>query len=224
MFFSNLLPLEVSIMEAFIKIKVREITSIFFKENENGLVPKTEVPYLVRYFLQYPSQTQVVDEILPEIEKIEADIDKSTDLVLIEAFEKHLVTILKMNMYPSYEKELLMECFRFLDSDKKGFIDLHTFYTFVKSYGVSFSKEQINEMEKFLLENETDCLEPLKIDKETLSKKKHSQFTTRKFYYESYVRKVVMDNKKHYDSLMTDFKVFMDVYKQEKEQQKLEKV
>jgi Ca2+-binding EF-hand superfamily protein len=207
-------------MEAFIKVKVREIAGIFFKENENGFIPKTEVPYLVRYFLQYPSQTQVVDEILPEVEKLETDVDRSGDLVQIEAFEKHLIQTLKQNLYPSYEKEVLMECFRLLDSEKKGFIDLHTFYTFIKSYGVSFSKEQILEMEKFLIENETDFLEPAKIDKETLTKKKHTQYTTRKFYYESYVRKVVMDNKKHFDSLIADFKMFMDIYKQEKENQK----
>jgi Ca2+-binding EF-hand superfamily protein len=224
MFFNNLLPNEIPIMEAFVKIKVREITGIFFKENENGLIPKTEVPYLIRYFLQYPSQTQVVDEIIPEIEKIETDVDKTGDLVQIEAFEKHLINILKNNSYPSYEKELLMECFRLLDSDQKGFIDLHTFYTFVKSYGVSFSKDQILEMEKFLLENETDFLEPLKFDKELYVKKKHSQFTTRKFFYESYVRKVVWDNKKHFDALIADYKIFMDIYKQEKEQQKQEKV
>jgi Ca2+-binding EF-hand superfamily protein len=220
MFFSNLLPLETPIMEAFIKVKVREIAGIFFKENENGFIPKTEVPYLVRYFLQYPSQTQVVDEIIPEVEKLETDIDRSGEVVQIEAFEKQLILILKNNMYPSYEKELLMECFRLLDANKVGYIDLHTFYTFIKSYGVTFSKDQIQEMEKFLLENETDFLEPAKIDKDTLTKKKHTQFTTRKFYYESYVRKVVMDNKKHYDHLMADFKMFMDIYKQEKENQK----
>jgi Ca2+-binding EF-hand superfamily protein len=211
MFFSNLLPLETPIMEAFIKVKVREIAGIFFKENENGFIPKTEIPYLVRYFLQYPSQTQVVDEIIPEVEKLETDVDRTAEVVQIEAFEKYLILILKNNTYPSYEKELLMECFRLLDANKVGYIDLHTYYTFIKSYGVTFSKDQIVEMEKFLLENETDFLEPAKIDKDTLTKKKHTQFTTRKFYYESYVRKVVVDNKKHYDNLISDFKMFTEV-------------
>lgn len=39
MFFSNLLPLEVPIMEGFMKSKVREIASIFFKDLE-GNIPK----------------------------------------------------------------------------------------------------------------------------------------------------------------------------------------
>lgn len=50
------------------------------------------MPYLVRYFLQYPSQTQVVDEILPEIEKLDLDDKKGKEFVQIEAFEKHLLT------------------------------------------------------------------------------------------------------------------------------------
>lgn len=218
MFFANLLPLEIPIMENFIKTKVEETIGILFKENDSGLIPKTEVPYLVRYFLQFPSQTQVVDEIIPEIEKLEGDLDKSKDLVDLQAFEKHLIHILKNNLYPSYEKELLMEAFRVLDSEKNGYIDLHTFYTFVKSFGVSFSKDQIAEMEKFLLENETDFLEPLKIKE--FVKQKHNQYTTRKFYYESYIRKVVLDNKKHFDSILADFRVFMEAYKKAQNENK----
>lgn len=101
MFFWNLLPQEIPVMENYIKTKVREITGIFFKEHE-GYIPRkykfyfnknsSEVPYLVRYFLQYPSQTQVVDEILPEIEKLDLDDKKGKEFVQIEAFEKHLLT------------------------------------------------------------------------------------------------------------------------------------
>ncbi len=221
MFFESLLPQEIVIMEAFIKSKVREISGIFYKESENGLIPKIEVPYLVRFFLQFPSQTQVVDEIIPEIEKLEADVDKSADMVQIEAFEKLLINMIKTNLYPNYEKEVLTECFKFLDTEKKGFLDLHTYYTFIKSYGVSFSKKQIEEMEDFLKENETDFFEPLKIDKDSGQKKKHNQYTTRNFYYESYIRKVVLDNKKHYDEMREEFRIFMEAFKETLKQNKI---
>ena len=69
----------------------------------------SEAPYLIRYFLQFPSQSQVVDEILPAIEKLESTTDKSKDLIEIEAFEKHLIAILKTNQYASYDKETLVE-------------------------------------------------------------------------------------------------------------------
>lgn len=215
MFFDSLMSHEYPIMEAFIKSKVREIGNYFLiKEFQNGLIPKIEVPYFVRYFLQFPSENQVVDEIIPEIEKLEADVDKSSDMVQIEAFEKHLIHIIKIKLYPSYEKEILMECFKTLDSEKKGYIDLHVYYTFLKSFGGSFTKKQFEEMEQFLVENESDFLEALKIDKEKGTKKKHNQYTTRNFYYEAYIRKIVLDNKKHFDELMEEYKIFFDVYKE----------
>jgi Ca2+-binding EF-hand superfamily protein len=221
MFFEGLMPQEVVFMEAFIKSKVREIAVAFYKESENGLIKKAEVPYLVRYFLQFPSDNQVVEEIIPEIEKIEADVDKSSDMVQIEAFEKQLLIILKTNLYPISEKEVLLECFKLIDIEKKGFIDLHTYYTFLKSYGVSFNKKQIKDLEDFLKENESDFFDPLKIDKETSQKKKHNQYTTRNFYYESYVRKVVMDNKSHFDELKEEFRIFIDAFKETLKQNKI---
>jgi Ca2+-binding EF-hand superfamily protein len=211
MFFANLLPLEIPIMENFIKAKIKEMSQIFSKDSEH--IPKTEVPYFIRYFLQFPSQLQVVDEIIPEIEKLETDTEKNKNLLQISAIEKHIITILKAYTYPDNDKEILIEAFRVLDSEKLGYIDLHTFYSFMKSFGVVFTGEQIQEMEKFLIENESDFLSPMKINPDTLNKLKHNQYTTRKFYYESYARKVIADNKKHFEGLMNEYRIFKEVLK-----------
>ena len=96
MFFQNLLPNDIPVMETFIKYKVRQIVSIIYKEY-NGYIPRIEAPYLIRYFLQFPSQSQVVDEILPSIEKLESTTDKSKELLEVDAFEKHLIELLKTN-------------------------------------------------------------------------------------------------------------------------------
>ena len=124
MFFNKLLPYEIPVMETFIQYKVRQIVSIIFKEF-NGYIPRTEVPYLIRYFLKFPSQSQVVDEILVEIEKLESSTDKSKELLEVDAFEKYLISILKTNKYAGYDKETLIEAFRILDNEKNGYLDLH---------------------------------------------------------------------------------------------------
>ena len=128
MFFNKLLPYEIPVMETFIKYKVHQIVSIIFKEY-NGYIPRVEAPYLIRYFLQFPSQSQVVDEILVDIAKLESSNDKSKELLEVEAFEKYLITILKTNKYAGYDKETLIEAFRILDNEKNGYLDLHTYYT-----------------------------------------------------------------------------------------------
>ena len=213
MFFNKLLPYEIPVMETFISYKVRQIVSIIFKEF-NGYIPRVEAPYLIRYFLQFPSNSQVVDEILVEISKLESSNDKSKELLEVEAFEKYLITILKTNKYSGYDKETLIEAFRILDNEKNGYLDLHTYYTFLKRYGITFTKEQIEEMESFLLKNDNELLESLGVQNDEV--KKHKPTSTRKFYYESYVRKVLGDNQKHFEELMKEYKAFYDEYQETK--------
>ncbi len=213
MFFNKLLPYEIPVMETFIKYKVRQIVSIIFKEY-NGYIPRVEAPYLIRYFLQFPSQSQVVDEILVEIGKKESSNDKSKELLEVEAFEEYLISILKTNKYSGYDKETLIEAFRILDNEKNGYLDLHTYYTYLKRYGITFTKEQIEEMESFLLKNDNELLEPLGVQNDEVIK--HKPTTTRKFYYESYVRKVLGDNQKHFEELMKEYKAFFDEYQETK--------
>ena len=213
MFFNKLLPYEIPIMETFIKFKVRQIVSIIFKEF-NGYIPRVEAPYLIRYFLQFPSQSQVVDEILVEIAKLESSTDKSKELLEVDAFEKYLISILKTNKYAGYDKETLIEAFRILDKENNGYLDLHTYYTYLKRYGINFTKEQIGEMETFLLNNDNEILEPLGVQNDEVIK--HKSTTTRKFFYESYVRKVLGDNQKHFEELMKEYKAFYDEYQETK--------
>ena len=213
MFFNKLLPYEIPVMETFIRYKVRQIVSIIFKEY-NGYIPRVEAPYLIRYFLQFPSQSQVVDEILVEISKLESSNDKSKQLLEVEAVEKHLIAVLKTNKYSGYDKETLIEAFRILDSEKNGYLDLHTYYTFLKRYGITFTKEQIDEMESFLLKNDNELLESLGVQNDEVVK--HKTTSTRKFYYESYVRKVLGDNEKHFEELMKEYKAFYDEYQETK--------
>ena len=52
MFFDELLPYEILIMETFLKYKVRQIVSIIYKEY-NRYIPRVETPYLIRYFYNF---------------------------------------------------------------------------------------------------------------------------------------------------------------------------
>ena len=213
MFFNKLLPYEIPIMETFIKYKVRQIVIKIYKDPP-GYIQRIEAPYIVRYFLQFPSQRQVVEEILVEMGKLESSNDKSKELLELDAFEKHLITILKTNKYPGYDKETLIEAFRKLDNENNGYLDLDTYYTFLKRYGISFSKTQFQDLEEFLLKNENELLESLGVKNDEPIK--HKSTKTRKFYYESYVRKVLGDNEKHFEELMKEYKAFYDIYQETK--------
>ena len=69
-------------------------------------------------------------------------------------------------------------------------------------------------MESFLLKNDNELLESLGVQNDEV--KKHKPTSTRKFYYESYVRKVLGDNQKHFEELMKEYKAFYDEYQETK--------
>jgi hypothetical protein len=117
--------------------------------------------------------------------------------------------VLKDNKYPIMSKEYLLESYRLFDTDNNGWLDLHTLFSLMKTYGVTFTKEQIAEMENFLVENEIELLMPRKINEEE-ERVPHSKFKSRVFYYERYIAKVYSENKKQFETLMSEYKTFYD--------------
>ena len=65
-----------------------------------------------------------------------------------------------------------------------------------------------------MLKNDNELLESLGVQNDEV--KKHKPTSTRKFYYESYVRKVLGDNQKHFEELMKEYKAFYDEYQETK--------
>ena len=57
-------------LEEYLKFKIQEAFSLFF-DKKKGFIEKKEVPYVMRYLGQFPSEAQVRDAILPEIEEDE---------------------------------------------------------------------------------------------------------------------------------------------------------
>ena len=203
-------------MDEFIKTKVRLLCNVLaFKDKENeGYVSKPEIPYILRSFLQFPSQQNIVDEVIPAIEKLETVSIKNMQNCQIEAIEKYMIDVLKKDTYSSYDKDYLYKAFKALDTNNEGFIDLHTMFYLFKNFGIKFTKQNIKDMEEFCIENENDLLEPLNIQIEDNSDslKRHDQYTTRKFYYENYIRKIDMENKSRFNEIMSEFLAFQSTF------------
>jgi len=67
-------------------------------------------------------------------------------------------------------------------------------------------------MNDFIEQNEVSFLEMSKVDPQADQdgKQTKSQYKSRKFYYEKYILKVINDNKKHFDSLMSEYREFAE--------------
>lgn len=210
-FYQNLNSKEAVVMDSFIKSKVKDLCNLLVskeKDFQDGYIPKPEIPYIVRSFLQFPSQQNIVDDIIPAIEKLETNDQKIPQNCQIEAIEKYMVTLLRQNTYSSYDKDLLLKAFQTLDSTKLGFLDLHTMFYLLKNFGIKFNKQNIKDMEEFCLEYENDLLDPMPFEENQEIPKKHDQYTTRKFFYENYIRKIDQDNRKRFNNLMNEYVLF----------------
>jgi hypothetical protein len=150
-----------------------------------------------------------VDDIIPEIEKLETDDTKEKELVQVTACLTVIIKILKENKYPVSTREVLLESFRALDVEGKGYLDLHTLFSLLKAYGTPLTKSQLKDMESFLVDNDIELLQPLKINEDE-DRVRHTQYKTRKFYYEAYLMKINNENKKHFKSLKKEFKLYLE--------------
>lgn len=216
-FYKGLNFFESLTMDVFIKLKVKEIcSSLSSKENQKDsdkYLSKPEIPYVVRCFLQFPSQQDIVNDVIPAIEKLETNHQKLPQNCEIEAIEKYMVDLLKKNTYASYDKDLVLKAYKVLDSNNEGYLDLRTILSLFKNFGLNkFSKQNLKEMEDFCIEYENDLLDPLPIEENQDTAKKHDQYTNRKFYYENYYRKLEEDNNKRFKSLMDEFLNFKENY------------
>lgn len=208
--YQNLNIKETEAMTEFLKIEIKNLINLLRTTEEEGFISKLEIPYLLRSLLQFPSQQQIVDEIIPSIEKTEVSDSKNKETCEVEMVIKQVLLILKQNSYPSYDKDYLLKAFKVLDSESKGFIDLHELFYLLTHFGNGFLKENIKEFERFSIENENDLLDDLPIVDDI--QKKHDQYTTRKFYYENYIRKIDNDFNVKFKSLMSRFFVFLNEY------------
>lgn len=65
---NNLSMTEKARREEYLKTKISEGFSLFYDKKKN-FIEKKEVPYVMRYLGQFPSEAQVRDAILPEVQR-----------------------------------------------------------------------------------------------------------------------------------------------------------
>lgn len=71
--------------EEYLKTKINEAFSLFYDKKKN-FIEKKEVPYVMRYLGQFPSEAQVRDAILPEIEE-----DEPLESIKYSKFEPYML-------------------------------------------------------------------------------------------------------------------------------------
>jgi calmodulin len=167
----------------YLKSLIREAFSYLEKDGK-GYVIREEISSIMRYFGQFPSEAQVVDVILPEIQE-----DEPTTYVYYEKFEKYMLNAIINNEFEPDDGETLLAAFRILDPEGKGYIEVDTMKKLLMNEGIPFYDREWQEFEKYSDVTETNVIN-----------------------YEEYVSKLVLENEKHINNLMKGLEKFKYPY------------
>ena len=134
-----------------------------------GYIDKREVSYLMRYLQQFPSEAQVSQYVIPRLED-----DEPSKFVKYDKVEPYLVGVLMANEFEPSTSELLLACFRILDTEGTGKIPYQVLHELLTTKGIKFRKAEIDSFEKFALDKTGQYVE-----------------------YEDYVAKLMEENERH---------------------------
>ena len=169
-------PVEKAKQEEFYLGLVRKAIRIIDHE-DTGIIDKREVPYVMRYLLQFPSEAQVRDHIITALEQ-----DEPSKNVVNEKVEPYLVGVLMKNEFEPAPAEHLLAAFRILDPQGTGKISLDVMKELLTTKGIPFRKEEIDAFSRYAMDKTGEFVE-----------------------YEDYVAKLVEENERHLEGLLQDW-------------------
>ena len=147
----------------------------------NDYVDKKEIPYIMRFLLQYPSEAQVSNIILVQLEE-----EEPSDFIRYQKFEPYMLNIMMKKEYEPAAPEQLHQAFRVLDPQLKGYIELDVMRELMLHKGIGFRDPQ--EIDPFL---------SYAVDK-----------TGKRIEYEDYISKKMDEQERHLEGYLKQWENF----------------
>ena len=148
--------------------------------DQKGYIDRKEVSYIMRYLLQFPSEAQIRDYIIEQLEG-----DEPSDFIKFEKFEPYMLNVMQINEYEPNPAEHLLAAFRVLDPEGEGRIRKDVMMELLTTKGIP------------LRQKESDNFFQFAIDK-----------SGKYIYYEDYVQKLVEENERHRELLCKGYDTF----------------
>ena len=131
----------------------------------------------MKYCLQFPSEAQVRDSIIPALEQ-----DEPSTRVLTEKVEPLVAGYLLKNEFEPANAERLLAAFRLMDPQGTGRIPLEVVQEILTTKGIVFREQEIDDFTLY-------------------AQDKTGQFIE----YEDYVAKMIDENERHKEYLLQDW-------------------
>mmetsp|Transcript_7697 Transcript_7697/g.7906 ORF Transcript_7697/g.7906 Transcript_7697/m.7906 type:complete len:161 (-) Transcript_7697:142-624(-) len=144
---------------------IREAFDLFDKD-KSDFVPQEEVGTIMRSLGIYPTEKQLVREIIPELLD-----DEPTGFVRYSRFSKKMIQYLSSKELEPDTPDLLLQAFRSIDIENKGFITADVLEDLLTTKGSPFRGNELDAF--FLVAKDPD---------------------TGHIYYEDYIAKLTKEN------------------------------
>lgn len=122
------------------EMRIRDGFDLFDKDKSDAIIQE-EVGSVLRFLGIYPTERALVLEILPEMQD-----DEPTGFISYVKFEKKVLQLLASKEWEPGTRELVMQAFLTLDTDKKGYVSQAVMEELLLSKGTPF---RVKEVEAF---------------------------------------------------------------------------
>ena len=134
----------------------------------------------MRYLLQFPSEAQIRDYIIEQLEG-----DEPSDFIKYDKFEPYMLNVLQINEYEPNPAEHLIAAFKVLDPESKGFIKKDVIKELLTTQGITLRPREYELFQSFALDPSGQYV-----------------------FYEDYVMKLVEENERHREYLCKGYDSF----------------
>eukprot|EP00937_MAST-01D_sp_MAST-1D-sp2_P003629 g3629.t1 len=118
--------------------RIHEAFALFDKDKK-GVVIQEEVPTIIRYLGAYPSEKEIIRDLLPEMQP-----DEPVGFVAYEKFEVSMLTLLSDDdKYEPDDDDSLRQAFLALDKERNGYVSADTLSTLMTTKGTPFRQKEI---------------------------------------------------------------------------------
>jgi len=119
--------------------KIKQAFELFDRDKK-GVVIKEEIGSIMRYLNAYPTEEELVTDILPQIQD-----DEETQYVKYDRFEPFMLRVIVERNFEPDTEETILQAFRVLDPDNKGYIDEDTLVEMLTENEWTFRDKEIED-------------------------------------------------------------------------------
>jgi len=164
----------------YFKTLIKECFSILEAKENPGYILKDEVPTIIRYLGGFPSEAQLSNVIIPEMQE-----DEPTNYVHYDKFEKFMLNAIISEEFEPDDMETLLAAFRFFDQEGRGYIEIDVMKKILKENGIAFRDKEWDDFMAYSADLDTNVI-----------------------YYEDYVSRLLSENDKHIQNLLKGLEKF----------------